>query len=122
MPPALTPDSWQYPMPPPAFLASTPYQQVPSPIPQHSSVDKSPVDLNRYRKWRHEKSAIEDQVLAARGEPPKKRNIKEDYHYQCKTCGQSKRKNTGHTQLKGKWYCPASGQTIAEWKGSLDKQ
>ncbi|KAI4832566.1 hypothetical protein KUCAC02_015529 [Chaenocephalus aceratus] len=80
-----------------------------APIPQHSSVDKSSVDLNRRRKWRHEKTAKEDQLLAARGEPPKKRLIKEDYHYQCKSCGQSKRKSTGHTQLKGKWYCPASG-------------
>ncbi|KAI4806404.1 hypothetical protein KUCAC02_017230 [Chaenocephalus aceratus] len=92
-----------------------------APIPQHSSVDKFSVDFNRRRKWRHEKTAKEDQLLAARGEPPKKRLIKEDYHYQCKSCGQSKRKSTGHTQLKGKWYCPASGQTIAEWKGSLDK-
>ncbi|KAJ4925484.1 hypothetical protein JOQ06_018214 [Pogonophryne albipinna] len=62
-------------------------------ISPYSSVDKSSVDLNRRRKWRHEKTAQEDQVLAARGEPPKKRFIKEDYHYQCKSCGQSKRKH-----------------------------
>ncbi|KAF3837904.1 hypothetical protein F7725_009672 [Dissostichus mawsoni] len=62
------------------------------------------------------------QVLVARGEPPKKRQIKEDYHYQCKTCGQSKRKNMAIPSLRVKWYCPASGQTIPEWKDSLDKQ
>ncbi|KAJ4944759.1 hypothetical protein JOQ06_013299 [Pogonophryne albipinna] len=133
MPPAPSPASWQYPVPPaptpaswqfPGHLPPAPSTASASqaPIPQHSSVDKSSVDLNRRRKWRHEKTAKEDQVLAARGEPPKKRLIKEDYHYQCKSCGQSKRKSTGHTQLKGKWYCPASGQTIAEWKGSLDKK
>ncbi|KAI4795519.1 hypothetical protein KUCAC02_031357, partial [Chaenocephalus aceratus] len=65
------------------------------PIPA-STIPYSSAFLSRQnRKWRHEKSAIKDQVLAARGEPP----IKEDYHYQCKSCGQSKRKNTDHTQL-----------------------
>ena len=56
-----------------------------------------------------------------RDEPPKKRQRKESDHYQCKMCGKAKSKLTGHTPLRGKWYCPASGKTIEEWKGSLLK-
>lgn len=78
--------------------------------------------MNRYRKWRQNRAELEDQERLARGEPPKKRQWKQDYHYQCSVCGQAKNKSTGHTQIKGKWYCPASGQTVLEWKESLGKQ
>ncbi|KAK0155426.1 hypothetical protein N1851_002228 [Merluccius polli] len=52
------------------------------------------------------------------GEPPRKRLTKEKYHYTCKGCGQDKSKRTGHTQQKGRWYCPESGQTLDDWKWS----
>jgi predicted SprT family Zn-dependent metalloprotease len=55
----------------------------------------------------------------ARGEPPRKRLTKEKYHYTCKKCGQDKNKKTGHTQLKGRWYCPESGQTLDDWRKSV---
>ncbi len=58
-------------------------------------------------------------LLVARGEPPRKRLAKEHYHYTCKECSQEKNKRTGHTQLKGRWYCPASGLTLDQWKNSL---
>ncbi|XP_023184849.1 uncharacterized protein LOC111607158 [Xiphophorus maculatus] len=87
-----------------------------------SPSDQAPANMNRYRKWRQNRAELEDQERLARGEPPKKRQWKQDYHYQCSVCGQAKNKSTGHTQIKGKWYCPASGQTILEWKESLGKQ
>ncbi|XP_053699560.1 uncharacterized protein LOC128746500 [Synchiropus splendidus] len=74
---------------------------------------------NRHRQRRLQKAALEDQERAQRGEPPKKRHTKEQYHYQCKQCGQPKTKSTGHSQVRGKWYCPASGKTFEEWKDSL---
>ena len=73
----------------------------------------------RQRAWRLNKAAQEDEDLMARGEPPRKRLTKEKYHYTCKGCGQDKSKRTGHTQLKGRWYCPESGQTLDEWRVGL---
>lgn len=73
----------------------------------------------RQRAWRLNKAAQEDEERMARGEPPKKRLTKDNYHYTCKECGQEKNKGTGHTQLKGRWYCPASGLTVDQWKNSL---
>jgi len=95
----------------PAFSSQSPLSSTPS--------DQSLDIFNRHRQWRRQKAALEDEERLARGEPPKKRQTKEHYHYQCKICGQSKSKITGHSQVRGKWYCPASGQTIAEWKDSL---
>ncbi|XP_056111110.1 uncharacterized protein LOC130088380 [Rhinichthys klamathensis goyatoka] len=114
-PPAQPPGWYQQGHPPPAtspaFSSQSPLSSTPS--------DQSLVIFNRHRQWRQQKAALEDEKRLARGEPPKKRQTKEHYHYVCKTCGQSKSKQTGHSQVKGKWYCPASGQTIAEWKDSL---
>ncbi|XP_058260426.1 uncharacterized protein LOC131362442 [Hemibagrus wyckioides] len=78
-----------------------------------------PQSQNRQRAWRLRKAEQEHQEHVARGEPPRKRHPKEGYEYKCKICGQSKNKLTGHTQVKGKWYCPASGKTIEQWKASL---
>ncbi|XP_041658916.1 uncharacterized protein LOC121519883 [Cheilinus undulatus] len=86
-----------------------------------SSSNQSADSSNRHRKWRLKKAALEDEERAARGEPLKKRHIKDSYHYQCGTCGQPKNKSTGHTQVKGKWFCPASGQTVTEWKQTLEQ-
>ncbi|KAK0152989.1 hypothetical protein N1851_005364 [Merluccius polli] len=73
----------------------------------------------RQRAWRLNKAAQEDEDLRARGEPPRKRLTKEKYHYTCKGCGQDKSKRTGHTQQKGRWYCPESGQTLDDWKVAI---
>ncbi|XP_039634022.1 uncharacterized protein LOC120544388 isoform X1 [Perca fluviatilis] len=97
------------PAPTPQPQGGLPYQPVPAPL----------ASLNLFREWRLRKATLEDKEREIRGDPPKKRQTKESYHYQCKICGQSKSKLTGHTQLWGKWYCPASGQTITEWKSSL---
>ncbi|XP_041824833.1 uncharacterized protein LOC121629265 [Melanotaenia boesemani] len=92
-----------------------PDQQPPNPIQPATAQTVH----NRFREWRLRKAAVEDQEREMRGETPKKRQTKESYHYQCKVCGKAKSKITGHTQLRGKWYCPSSGQTITEWKNSL---
>ncbi|XP_057700251.1 uncharacterized protein LOC130920813 [Corythoichthys intestinalis] len=73
----------------------------------------------RQRKWRLNKAALEDEQRMSTGEPPKKRLSKQNYHYTCKQCGQDKSKRTGHSQVKGRWYCPASGMTIDDWKKNL---
>ncbi|XP_043965569.1 uncharacterized protein LOC122827064 isoform X2 [Gambusia affinis] len=67
-----------------------------------SPSDQTPANMNRYRKWRQNRAELEDQERLARGEPPRKRQWKQDYHYQCSVCGQAKNKSTGHTQIKGK--------------------
>ncbi|XP_028437724.1 uncharacterized protein LOC114558143 [Perca flavescens] len=97
------------PAPTPQPQGGLPYQPAPAPL----------ASLNRFREWRLLKATLEDKEREIRGDLPKKRQTKESYHYQCKICGQSKSKLTGHTQLRGKWYFPASGQTITEWKSSL---
>ena len=67
--------------------------------------------------WRHQKAHQEDEQRIARGEPPIKRNKKSsEYHYKCKTCGQDKNKETDQSQLRGKWYCPASGRLYSNGK------
>ncbi len=64
--------------------------------------------------WRRQKSAQEDEERVARGEPPRKRLAMDIYHYICKQCGLAKNKTTSHIQLKGRWYCPASGVSVAQ--------
>ncbi|KAM8857498.1 uncharacterized protein ACB058_009160 isoform 2-T2 [Synchiropus picturatus] len=128
---------WTYPqVPPPHFYAwpstsqaptqgwsstsqppsTSSQQQSSAPCPTHpNALDPT----NRHRQRRLQKAALEDQERERRGEPPRKRHSKEHYHYQCKHCGKAKTKSTGHSQVRGKWYCPASGQTFEEWRDSL---
>ena len=74
----------------------------------------------RQREWRRKKADREDEDLRSKGQPPKRRRTEKDkYQYICHKCGQYKSKQTGHSQVKGKWYCPMSGETIAEWKTKL---
>lgn len=109
---------YQYCTPP--LHASTPTAAAGVAAPSPSS--QLAANMNRHRRWRQNKAELEDRDRLARGEPPKKRKWKPDYHYQCSVCSQAKNKSTGHTQIKGKWYCPASGQTLLQWKESLSKQ
>ncbi|XP_027132526.1 leucine-rich repeat extensin-like protein 5 [Larimichthys crocea] len=97
---------------PPQFGPALPFQQAPY---QQACLPPQP----RQRAWRLKKSAQEDEEQVAQGVPPRKRLANEHYHYTCKECGQDKNKRTGHTQLKGRWYCPASGLTLDQWKNSL---
>uniref|UniRef100_A0AAV2LJE0 Uncharacterized protein n=1 Tax=Knipowitschia caucasica TaxID=637954 RepID=A0AAV2LJE0_KNICA len=130
VPPHLHP---QYPYPPP-FPHAPPFQYAPPlpqapplphapPCPEAPPLQQPPAGLPsqpRQRAWRLNKAAQEDEERALRGEPPKKRLAKEKYHYTCKQCGENKSKTTGHTQVKGRWYCPASGLTLEDWRRSLN--
>ncbi|XP_057715461.1 uncharacterized protein LOC130931029 isoform X2 [Corythoichthys intestinalis] len=106
----------------PPFTHAPPVQHPP-PVQQALSCPGAPQaclpSQSRQRKWRLHKAALEDEELVSNGEPPKKRRSKENYTYTCKQCGQDKSKRTGHTQVKGRWYCPASGLTIDDWKKKL---
>ncbi|KAA0718429.1 hypothetical protein E1301_Tti001835 [Triplophysa tibetana] len=104
-------------MPNPQF--QTPSQFRPPPqfqAPDNLPPQTCPSTQPRQRTWRRQKAAQEDEERVARGEPPRKRLAKDIYHYVCKQCGLAKNKTTGHTQLKGRWYCPASGLSIAQWR------
>ncbi|XP_062305991.1 uncharacterized protein LOC134010140 [Osmerus eperlanus] len=98
--------------PPPPFQPPADHPLYLAPPPPGTSVQP------RQRTWRQKKAAQENEELMARGEPPRKK-FRDTYQYICKQCGQGKNKSTGHTQLKGRWYCPASGLTLAEWKDQL---
>ena len=105
----------QYPMTIPAPSLSHPpvppstSTQPPSEPPSQSS--------SRQREWRHRRAEQEDEERRQRGEPPKKRyKKKSDFHYLCKICGKPKTKETGHSQMNGKWYCPELEATFSEWK------
>ncbi|XP_038137046.1 uncharacterized protein LOC119780874 [Cyprinodon tularosa] len=112
----------------PPFNYPPPPQQTPPPPHAPPSPDAPPVQhappeslpsQPRQRAWRLNKAAQEDEERVSKGEPPRKRLAKEKYHYTCKVCGQDKSKKTGHTQLKGRWYCPASGVTQEDWRKNL---
>ncbi|XP_033752676.1 uncharacterized protein LOC117336296 [Pecten maximus] len=76
----------------------------------------------RQQQWRQRQAAKEDQERLERGEPPIKRHAKKrQYRYNCSTCGKQKSAETGHTQVKGKWYCPSLGITVEEWRNQLKK-
>ncbi|XP_054868782.1 uncharacterized protein LOC129349489 [Amphiprion ocellaris] len=106
---------------PPLQLAPPCPGAAPCPVapPWQKAPPVCPPSEPRQRAWRLKKAAQEDEELVSRGEPPKKRLAKEKYHYTCKQCGQDKSKRTGHTQMKGRWYCPASGLTLDEWRKTL---
>ncbi len=53
------------------------------------------------------------------GEQPQKQLAKDIYHYISKQCGLAKNKTTGHTQIKGRWYCPASGLSVTQWRENV---
>lgn len=104
-PPQPSPGSNQ---PPPQFQAAANQPQQPCSLTEP-----------RQRAWRRQKRAEEDAERVARGEPPRKSTTKDHYHYTCKDCGKAKCKTTGHTQLKGRWYCPASGLSLEQWRETL---
>ena len=41
--------------------------------------------------------------------------------YKCSKCGEAKTKENKHAQLDGVWYCPSSGESIADWKDRVYK-
>ncbi|KAL2076846.1 hypothetical protein ACEWY4_027555 [Coilia grayii] len=100
---------------PPPFPGPPPLQYAP-PFPD---APKCLPSQPRQRTWRLNNAAKEDEELVSRGEPPRRRLSKETYHYTCKGCGKEKNKRTGHTQLKGHWFCPASGLTLDDWRKSV---
>ena len=62
---------------------------------------------------RREKAALE---AANQGNPPKKAKTLDDgVNYNCRTC-QKPTKSPGHSQLKGRRYCPLNPIPYPEWK------
>ena len=106
MPPQSTPDQYRW--------YSTPMPTKPS-----SQEEEKTDAVSRHARWQREKALKEDAERAARGEPPVKRYKKGKGTYICSQCNLQKTKETGHTQFKGKWFCPALGQTVEEWKNLL---
>ena len=103
----------------PTVLAQQPtvFAQQPTVLPQQPTLQAAP---SRQQKWRQQKAAKEDKERQERGEPPIKRHTKVgQYRYLCSKCGKQKNAETGHTQLRGKWYCPSSGITLEEWRSQL---
>eukprot|EP00058_Branchiostoma_floridae_P014901 XP_002600389.1 hypothetical protein BRAFLDRAFT_99580 [Branchiostoma floridae] len=122
--------------PPPYFQGSTPAYQFPHGYPpMHwpyyippqstppSSTNETQFLSSRHRDWRQRKAAMEDQERVARGEAPRKRYKSKEggYRYICTLCQKQKCADTGHTQVKGKWYCPSLCITVEEWRESLKK-
>ncbi|XP_053406185.1 uncharacterized protein LOC123525390 [Mercenaria mercenaria] len=109
---------WQQPWYPQQPQHTIPPPRPPPPPPSQPSEECSAVvQPSRQREWRQARALTEDEQRHERGEPPKKRRYMGDnYHYQCTKCGKYKSKQTGHTQLKGRWYCPSSGETLEQWK------
>ena len=66
----------------------------------------------RTSDWRRRKQ----QQLEADGAPPKRPYQRKSPHNICSKCGQLKVPETGHTQYRGKPYCPQA-ETISkeEW-------
>ena len=126
----------QYNMPPygphagpqPPTLSQPPRYGQPSASSSSSSESPSAVSLStastappsRQRDWRRRKAAQEDQERIAKGQLPKKRH-KMSEKYQCSMCQKQKSTATGHTQIRGKWYCPSLGLSVEEWKEQLTK-
>ena len=140
--PKWPPGTWQcppsYPQGPPGWFGwpgfTSPYGQPPFPYPpthqptwpstqppQSSESKDSPLaKSSRQRDWRHRKAEKEDKERAERGEEPKKRHKKTgQYKYLCTICQQRKCVETGHTQVRGKWYCPSMEISKEEWKRQL---
>ncbi|XP_073724498.1 uncharacterized protein [Misgurnus anguillicaudatus] len=117
-PPSASSQGWPATQPPPS--TSTQGWSSTSFCPDQPRLPHQALDpFNRQREWRLRRAELENQERVRKGEPPKVRKAKESYHYECKLCGQPKSKQTGHSQVRGKWYCPASGQTLEEWRSSL---
>ncbi|XP_069115959.1 uncharacterized protein [Argopecten irradians] len=89
-------------------------------LPSQQTVPVVSSNFTRQQQWRQRQTAIEDQERMERGEPPVKRH-KTLHRYICKACGKEKTSQTGHTQTKGKWYCPSMGMSVEEWRGQLKK-
>ena len=109
---------WQVtPPPPPPSLSA----QTATPAPGVQAVpSEETVKERRQREWRRRKAEQEDTERRTRGDPPKRRRAdKDSYQYKCSRCDQYKAKQTGHSQVKGKWYCPSSGVSLEEWRLNL---
>ena len=103
--------------PQPLQLPQQPQQTI---VMSHQTPTTSQAAPSRQQKWRQRKAAEEDKDRQERGEPPIKRHSKVgQYRYLCSKCGKQKNSVTGHTQLRGKWYCPSSGISVEEWRAQL---
>ena len=67
------------------------------------------------------KRVKEDEERIQQGQPPRKKYKKHKTAYSCSKCGQARRKETGHTQICGNWYCPndPSRLPFQEWKDQV---
>jgi hypothetical protein len=74
-------------------------------------------------KWYRDRAEARDIERAKTGEAPLKRYRKYKSQYCCLKCSLAKTKETGHTQYKGKWWCPTdeATMTLDEWKSSFQK-
>lgn len=70
--------------------------------------------------WYRQRALITDAQRQECGEPPKRRNKKLKDFYACGICNEPKKKETGHTQFKGTWYCPNNRDLppFEEWKAA----
>ena len=78
--------------------------------------------LPRSTQWYQSRALKVDSEREERGQPPVKRHMRIKEFYACGKCGLPKNKETGHSQSKGRWFCPREGITLDEWKASLPKK
>lgn len=71
--------------------------------------------------WYRQKRDSISRERVERGEPPIKKYKKTKDFITCKVCGQPRRKETGHTQMKGRWWCPSSDVSLEVWKENVKK-
>lgn len=98
----------------PGPSSSAPGQTSHAPVPTPAT----PLLVSRTTEWRRRKQAEAAGSTSAptTAAAPRSRKV-----YSCRICGQAMSKQTGHTQFKGKRYCPMeSGQVSQEeWLAQL---
>ena len=95
---------------------------VPPPAKAAALVPASAAPVSKSTLWYRQRAAEEDRLRMERGEPPVKRNRRRKDFYACGKCGKPKTKDTGHTQVRGKWFCPFDPDctlSLSDWKASF---
>lgn len=105
-------------LPQPAPQTATPHQvnlplitsgQAKTKLREHEKV----VSTATSTMYRHKRQLLED----GSGKRNKRTKV-----YSCGKCDKPKCKDTGHRQLRGRWWCPSDNITYEEWKLSLLKK
>ena len=80
--------------------------------------------VSRTTLWRRRREAARLTEAEEAGLQTKRKYVRTASHNKCGKCGKAKNASTGHSQLKGHWFCPENSEGLSkeEWLQAMKSQ